>query len=240
MRHRVAGRKLKRTASHRRALLRSLATSLIRHKKVRTTEAKAKAASRYVEPIISRAKRAYLAEQSGASPDVHARRVVARDIHDGAVVKELFTEVASKVAERPGGYTRVVKLGSRIGDGARMAVLELVDYNLDRDESAVRSRSKNVMDRAERVRRSREKQAQAKKEKAVAEAEVEAEAAAEEVVETAEEVTATAEEAVESTEEVVAEAAADESDTADEAVEDSASDDGEADATDDDETKKDS
>ncbi|HVZ40240.1 MAG TPA: 50S ribosomal protein L17 [Candidatus Kapabacteria bacterium] len=159
MRHRVEGRKLKRTASHRKALLQALATSLFRHKRIKTTEAKAKEARRFAEAIITRAKRAHLSEAAG-TPDIHARRVVARDIHDAAVVRELFGEIAAKVAERPGGYTRVVKLGQRLGDGARVAVLELVDYNLDRDESAVRSRSKSAISRAERVARSRAKQAQ--------------------------------------------------------------------------------
>lgn len=159
MRHRVEGRKLKRTASHRKALLQALAVSLFRHKRIKTTEAKAKEARRYAEALITRAKNAYLAEREGAPSDVHARRVVARDIHDNAVLRELFSEIAPKVADRPGGYTRVVKLGQRIGDGARMAVLELVDYNTERDESAARTRSKSTMSRAERVRRSQAKQA---------------------------------------------------------------------------------
>jgi large subunit ribosomal protein L17 len=159
MRHRVEGRKLKRTASHRKALLQSLATSLLRHKRIRTTEAKAKEASRFTEAIITRAKRAYLAEQGGNATDIHARRIVARDIHDGDVVHELFSEIAAKVAGRPGGYTRVVKMGQRHGDGARVAIIELVDYNMERDDSAARSRSKSAMSRAERVARSRAKQA---------------------------------------------------------------------------------
>jgi large subunit ribosomal protein L17 len=161
MRHRVEGRKLKRTASHRKALLQALTTSLLRHKRIKTTEAKAKEASRFAEAIITRAKRAHLAEAGGAA-DVHARRVVARDIHDTAVVKELFSEIAPKVANRPGGYTRVVKLGQRLGDGARIAILELVDYNIERDESAARSRSKGAMSRAERVARSRAKDTKVK------------------------------------------------------------------------------
>jgi len=160
MRHRVEGRKLKRTASHRKALLQALTTSLLRHKRIRTTEAKAKEASRFAEAIITRAKRAHLAESGGAQADVHARRVVARDIHDADVVKELFSEIAPKVATRPGGYTRVVKLGQRLGDGARIAILELVDYNIERDENAARSRAKSAMSRAERVARSRAKQSQ--------------------------------------------------------------------------------
>jgi large subunit ribosomal protein L17 len=160
MRHRVEGRKLKRTASHRKALLRGLATQLLRHKRIRTTEAKAKEARRYTEAIITRAKRAYLAEKEGGAVDVHARRVVARDINDGAVVSELFSEIVQKVADRPGGYTRIVKLRQRIGDGARLAIVELVDYNAERDDNAVRSRSRASISRAERVARSRARQAE--------------------------------------------------------------------------------
>jgi large subunit ribosomal protein L17 len=157
MRHRVEGRKLKRTHSHRKALLRGLATQLLRHKRIKTTEAKAKETRRFAEAIITRAKRAYLAEQNGGEVNVHARRVVARDVNDPAVVSELFSEIVQKVANRPGGYTRVVKLRQRLGDGARVAILELVDYNTERDDNAVRNRSKSSMSRAERVARSRAK-----------------------------------------------------------------------------------
>lgn len=168
MRHRVEGRKLKRTASHRKALLRALATQLLRHKRIRTTEAKAKEARRFTEAIITRARRAYTAEQGGAPVNVHARRQVARDINDGAVVKELFGDIAAKLATRPGGYTRVVKLPPRHGDAARMAIIELVDYNLDRDDRAARTRSKSTVSRAERVARSRAKQAELEAKKAAA------------------------------------------------------------------------
>lgn len=184
MRHRVSGRKLKRSASHRRSLLRSLSTELIRHKRITTTEAKAKEASRYVESLISRARRAYIAEQNGGALDLHARRIIARDIQDRTVLGELFGNVAAKVAERPGGYTRVIRIGRRNGDAAEMAVLELVDYNLEQDESAVRSRSKKLMSRAERVRRSQEKQQQ--QEAAPVADEVVAEEVVEETVEAAE------------------------------------------------------
>jgi large subunit ribosomal protein L17 len=123
MRHRVKGYKLGRTASHRRATLRALATALIRHKKIKTTVAKAKATKMFVEPLITRAK----------NDTVHNRRLVAAEIHDKEVLKELFGEVAEKVANRQGGYTRVVRLGQRPGDGAEMAILELVDYNIGED-----------------------------------------------------------------------------------------------------------
>ncbi len=119
MRHRVKGRKLNRTASHRTATLRALATALIREKKIKTTVAKAKETRVFVEPIITRAK----------NDTVAARRIVAKDIQDKEVLKELFNEIIPKIGDRPGGYTRVVKLGRRLGDAAEMAIIELVDYN---------------------------------------------------------------------------------------------------------------
>lgn len=119
MRHRVKGRKLGRTSSHRNALMRSLATSLLKHKRVKTTEAKAKEARIFIDKLITKAK----------NNDLHSKRQVMSVISDREVVKELFTEILPKIGERPGGYTRVVKLGSRVGDAAAMAILELVDYN---------------------------------------------------------------------------------------------------------------
>lgn len=126
MRHRKSHRKLGRTASHRKALLASLCTALFRHKKIKTTVTKAKETRMFVEKMITRARRVYGLED--IAKNVHARRMVARTIKDKDVVKELFTEIASKVASRPGGYTRIVKLGRRKGDGAEVALLELVDY----------------------------------------------------------------------------------------------------------------
>ena len=119
MRHRVKGRKLNRTASHRAALLRSLATSLLKYKRIKTTVAKAKEAKSFVEAIITKARK----------NDLAARRHVLSIIQDKAVVKELFGEIIGKIGERPGGYTRVIKLGNRRGDAAEIAILELVDYN---------------------------------------------------------------------------------------------------------------
>ena len=119
MRHRVKGRKLKRTASHRTATLRSLATSVLKHKRIKTTLAKAKEARTFVEKLITKAKR----------NDLHSKRLVASEIKDKEVVKELFAEIVPKIGDRPGGYTRVIKLGHRNGDAAQMAILELVDYN---------------------------------------------------------------------------------------------------------------
>jgi len=144
--------------------MRSLSTELIRHKRITTTEAKAKEAGRFVESLITKAKRAYLAEKDGGEMNLHARRNIGKIIQDRVVLRELFSDVAAKVADRPGGYTRVVRIGRRNGDGAEMAVLELVDYNLERDESAARSQSKKTISRAERVRRSQQKQVAAKDE----------------------------------------------------------------------------
>lgn len=119
MRHNVKGRKLGRTASHRAALLNSLTTSLLKHKRIRTTEAKAKEAKSFVDKLITKAKR----------NDLHVKRQVMAVVNDKEVVKELFSEIIPKIGDRPGGYTRVVKLGNRVGDAAKMAILELVDYN---------------------------------------------------------------------------------------------------------------
>jgi large subunit ribosomal protein L17 len=119
MRHKVRGRKLSRTASHRKALMRSLATSLFKHKRIRTTLAKAKEARPYVEHMITKARK----------NDLHSQRQVISELFDKDVAKELFAEILPKIGERPGGYTRVIKLGQRMGDAAQMAILELVDYN---------------------------------------------------------------------------------------------------------------
>lgn len=128
MRHRKSGRKLKRTSSHRRATLAALSTSLLRHKRIMTTVAKAKETRMLVEKMITRAKNV---SGSGDAPAVvvHARREVGRMIKDRDVIKELFTTIVEKVGTRPGGYTRIVKLGQRKGDAAEMAVIELVDFN---------------------------------------------------------------------------------------------------------------
>jgi len=119
MRHGVKGRKLSRTHSHRAALMNALATSLLKYKRIKTTLAKAKEARKHVEALITKARK----------NDLHSRRHVMRFVNDKEVVKELFNEVVPKIGERPGGYTRVIKLGNRMGDAASMAILELVDYN---------------------------------------------------------------------------------------------------------------
>ena len=117
MRHRKKGRKLQRTASHRRAMLRNLATSLFRHERIETTTAKAKELRPYAERLITLARRG----------DLHARRLVARKIQDREVLGKLFDEISLRYAERPGGYTRILKLGNRKGDAAEISLIELVN-----------------------------------------------------------------------------------------------------------------
>ena len=115
MRHRKKGRKLSRTASHRRATLRNMATSLFLHERIETTTAKAKELRPYAERLITLAKRG----------DLHARRLAAAKIQDRAVVGKLFDELGPRFAERPGGYTRIIKLANRQGDNAPMAIIPL-------------------------------------------------------------------------------------------------------------------
>jgi large subunit ribosomal protein L17 len=117
MRHRRKGRSFSRTAEHRKAMMRNLATSLFLHGRLETTTEKAKELKRYAEPLITKAKRG----------DLHARRQVARKIQDDAALAKLFSEIGPRFAERPGGYTRVRLLGHRAGDAAEMALIELVD-----------------------------------------------------------------------------------------------------------------
>ena len=119
MRHNKKFNHLGRTASHRSSMLANMACSLIMHKRITTTLAKAKALKKYVEPLITRCKK----------DDTNSRRVVFRYLQNKYAVKELFGEVAAKVADRPGGYTRIIKLGSRLGDAASMAFIELVDFD---------------------------------------------------------------------------------------------------------------
>jgi large subunit ribosomal protein L17 len=123
MKHRVYGRKLGRNASQRRALWRGLITDLFRYDRIQTTEAKARSMRGDAEHLISIARRS-MAE--GGNP-VHARRLAARVLTDPNVTRRLFDEIAPRFVDRAGGYTRLVKVGQRLGDGAEMAVLELVE-----------------------------------------------------------------------------------------------------------------
>jgi large subunit ribosomal protein L17 len=119
MRHSRVINHLGRTSSHRKAMLANMATSLILHKRITTTTAKAKALRTYVEPLITKSK----------EDSTHSRRVVFSYLKDKDAVSELFREISPKISERPGGYTRILKTGNRIGDNADMCILELVDYN---------------------------------------------------------------------------------------------------------------
>jgi large subunit ribosomal protein L17 len=139
MRHQNSGRKLKRTSSHRKATLAALCTALIVHKRIKTTVAKAKETRMFVEKIITRAKNAVAMETAPDKKNVSARREVFAALRSKAAVSTLFKEIAQKVAARPGGYTRVVKLGRRLGDGAELAVLELVDFNVGQEKAAAKA-----------------------------------------------------------------------------------------------------
>jgi large subunit ribosomal protein L17 len=124
MRHRKSFNHLGRQRGHRKAMLANMASSLILHKRIETTTAKAKALRTYVEPLITKTKNLSTVEEK-----THAQRVVFSYLQDKLAVKELFGEVAEKVENRPGGYTRILKLGARLGDNADMCIIELVDYN---------------------------------------------------------------------------------------------------------------
>ncbi len=119
MRHGKRNNALSRTASHRKAMLSNMACSLIEHKRINTTLAKAKELRKFVEPLITKSK----------TDSTHSRRVVFSNLNNKHAVTELFREVAPKVANREGGYTRIIKLGTRLGDAAEMCMIELVDFN---------------------------------------------------------------------------------------------------------------
>ena len=119
MRHNKKFNHLGRKSAHRKAMLANMASSLIQHKRITTTVAKAKALRMYVEPLITKSKK----------DSTHSRRVVFSYLQDKEAVSELFREVAGKIADRPGGYTRILKTGNRLGDNAEMCIIELVDYN---------------------------------------------------------------------------------------------------------------
>lgn len=124
MRHNKKFNHLGRKSAHRKAMLSNMASSLILHKRIKTTVAKAKALRIFVEPLITKTK---ALETKGQS--THAHRVVFSYLKDKEAVKELFGDIATKVADRPGGYTRIIKLPNRLGDNAAMCIIELVDYN---------------------------------------------------------------------------------------------------------------
>jgi len=119
MRHGKKFNHLGRKAAHRKAMLANMANSLIEHKRIKTTVAKAKALRVYVEPLITKSK----------TDTTHSRRVVFSYLQNKEAIKELFSEVRDRILERPGGYTRILKIGNRLGDNAEMAIIELVDFN---------------------------------------------------------------------------------------------------------------
>ncbi len=208
MRHQKKGHLIGRGHSHRKATMASMSTALITHKRITTTLPKAKALRVFVEPLISRSK----------VDSTHNRRQVFRRIGDKFAVTELFTEIAEKVGDRPGGYTRVIRLGQRAGDSAEMAVIELVDYNDIKPEGSGSGGKKR------RTRRGRGKSSGA----TATAAAVVADDVAEEVEEAVVEVEDTVDEATDEVEEVADEV----EEVADEAVEEA------EEATDDDEDDK--
>ena len=140
MRHNKKFNHLGRTHSHRQAMLSNMAASLILHKRIFTTVAKAKALRVYVEPIISKSK----------EDTTHSRRVVFSYLQNKVAVTELFQGVAAKVADRPGGYTRILKTGNRLGDNASMCFIELVDYNENmlKEKAAKKTRTRRSTKKA--------------------------------------------------------------------------------------------
>ena len=147
MRHGKKFNHLSRKAAHRKAMLANMACSLIEHKRIKTTLAKAKALRVYVEPLITKSK----------DDTTHSRRTVFSYLKQKQAITELFSDVATKVADRPGGYTRILKLSNRLGDNAQMAFIELVDYNEEyttdkpKRKKARRAKSKKVDDVASSV-----------------------------------------------------------------------------------------
>jgi large subunit ribosomal protein L17 len=170
MRHNKKFNHLGRKTAHRKAMLANMASSLIAHKRITTTVAKAKALRMYVEPLISKAKQ----------DTTHSRRVVFSYLQDKNAVSELFREVAAKVADRPGGYTRILKTGNRLGDNAEMCIIELVDYN----EAMLAAKEEAAKPKKRRSRRGGSKKADSKAAETkapVAETEVAEETTVEEV-----------------------------------------------------------
>lgn len=144
MRHGKKVNHLSRTDSHRRAMLANMASSLILHKRITTTLAKAKALRVYVEPIITRSK----------DDSTHSRRTVFSYLQNKEVVSILFRDIAAKVADRPGGYTRILKMGNRLGDNASMALIELVDYNEVYTSGDVAAEKKTTRRRGSKAKKS--------------------------------------------------------------------------------------
>jgi len=143
MRHNVSGRKLNRTPAHRKMLYRNLVTALFKHERIQTTVPKAKEARSVAEKLITFAKRG----------DLHARRQAARKINEPEVLQKLFAEIGPRYADRPGGYTRILRLGFRKGDNAELAILELVDGTAKPKvrDTLKRTRARRVLEREEKA-----------------------------------------------------------------------------------------
>ena len=156
MRHRKSFNHLGRKTAHRKAMLANMASSLVLHKRITTTIAKAKALRMYVEPLITKAK----------DDSTHSRRLVFSYLQSKEAVTELFREVNAKIADRPGGYTRILKTGSRLGDNADMCIIELVDYNENLLAAKSETKKKSTRRRRGGKKRASEKTAQTEEVKA--------------------------------------------------------------------------
>ena len=144
MKHRRGFNPLERMAAHRKALHRNMVTSLFRYERIRTTKVKALAVRRSAEKLITRAK----------VDSVHNRRIVSSRLFDEGIVAKLFTDIALRMKERPGGYTRIIKLGERPGDAAEIVILELVDYKLNADEASDKKAKKDAKKTAKKEKAS--------------------------------------------------------------------------------------
>ena len=148
MKHRRGFNPLDRVPAHRKALHRNMVTSLFRYERIRTTKTKALAIRRSAEKLITRAK----------LDTVHNRRIVSSRLYDEGIVAKLFTNIALRMKERPGGYTRIIKLGERPGDAAEIVILELVDYKLKTDEEADKKAKKEAKKEAKKKDASKDKE----------------------------------------------------------------------------------
>ena len=187
MRHKKKFNHLGRTSPHRKAMLSNMASSLILHKRITTTLAKAKALRSYIEPLITKAK----------EDSTHSRRLVFSHLQNKEAVSELFREIALKIADRPGGYTRILKVGPRLGDNAEMCMMELVDYNELMLEQKDDQKGKSTRRRRGTTKKKDDTDAKPKteepKDSAIPVEEVEEEVVAETIEEPVAEVTASAE-----------------------------------------------
>jgi len=154
MKHRRGFNPLERMASHRKALHRNMVTSLFRYERIRTTKTKALSVRRSAEKLITRAK----------VDSVHNRRIASSRLFDEGIVAKLFTDIALRMKDRPGGYTRIVKLGERPGDAAEIVILELVDYKLKTDDAADKKAKKSAKKEAKKETRKDSKKEKAAKE----------------------------------------------------------------------------